>query len=112
MPATPRSRVRPLDMAAMRITQLAGKSAPPSRMAREVELIISGWEHELDGDIDKVKGRVELLHEALAAGAGDAEEQVGDVDRGDAAAVRQAQSALAALTTCRDAAARWIQRYG
>lgn len=112
MPATARSHVRPLDGAVMRIVQLAGKSAPPSRMAREVELIVGDWERDLGGEIEPVKERVQELHEMLVSGVVDAEEQVGDVDRGEAAALRQAQATLAGLTTCRDAAEQWLRRNG
>lgn len=112
MPTQAKSRVRPVDGAAVRIVQLAGRGATPTRMAREVELIVGEWEQELGGDIDAVKERVQEMHEALEAGVTDAEEQVGDVDRGDAGALRQAQTTLAGLSTCRQAAARWLARYG
>jgi len=108
MVATVNSRVRPLDGAVQRITALAGRAATPSRMAREVELIVAGWEQELGGEVEPVQERVRELHESLVAGVSDAEEQASDVDRGDAAAARQADATLAALTTCRDAAARWL----
>ncbi|MBS7811183.1 hypothetical protein [Roseococcus pinisoli] len=112
MAATAKSRVRPLDNAVMRIIQLAGRGAAPSRMAREIELIISEWEQELGGEIEPTRERVDGLHEMLVSGVADAEEQVSDVDRGDPAALRQAQTTLAGLTTCRDAALRWLERHG
>lgn len=110
MPASAKSRISPIDGAAMRIIQLAGRAAAPGRMAREVDVIISDWEQELGGDIDALKERVQILHEALESGVVDAEEQLADLDRGDAAAMRQATATLAGLTTCRDAAARWLTR--
>lgn len=112
MPTQAKSRVRPLDGAVQRIVALAGRSAPTSRMAREVELIVGGWEQELGGDVDAVKERVQELHEALAGGVTDAEEQVSDVDRADAGAARQAQATLSALMACRDTAGRWLERVG
>jgi hypothetical protein len=44
------------------------------------------------------------LREQIAAGVGDAEEQLADVDSSEPAAVRQAQATLAALVATRDAA--------
>ncbi|TCH97630.1 hypothetical protein EJV46_16050 [Roseococcus sp. SYP-B2431] len=108
MPGQAKSRVRPLDAAVQRIVTLAGRGALPSRMAREVEIIIGDWERELGGEVEPVQERVQALHEALVAGVSDAEEQVSDVDRSDQAAARQAEVTLVALTSCRDAAARWL----
>jgi archaellum component FlaC len=109
MAADLKSRLRPLDGAVQRIVTLAGRSAPPSRMAREVELIVSEWERELGGEIEPIQERVHELHEALVSGVADAEEQASDVDRSDVAAARQADATLVALMTCRDAAARWLR---
>ncbi|WP_424814845.1 hypothetical protein [Roseococcus sp. YIM B11640] len=110
MAATVKSRVRPLDSAVQRIVALAGRNPAPSRMAREVELIITGWENELGGEFEPIRERVQDLHEALVAGAVDAEEQLSDVDRSDAGALRQAEATAVALTTCSDAAARWLEK--
>ncbi len=59
MTATIKSKIRPLDSAVMRIIQLAGRGAAPSRMAREIELIISEWEQELGGEIAPIRERVD-----------------------------------------------------
>ncbi|TCH99205.1 hypothetical protein EJV46_07935 [Roseococcus sp. SYP-B2431] len=109
MPAHAKSRARPLDAAVQRIITLAGRAASPSRMAREVEIIIGEWERELGGEVEPIQERVQELHEALVEGASDAEKQVWDVDRSDVAAARQAEATLVALTTCRDAAAQRLR---
>lgn len=104
-----KSRARPLDEAVQRIVTLAGRNSAPSRMAREIQLIIAEWERELEGEYEPIRERVQDLHEALVVGVTDAEEQAADVDRSDARAGQQADATLVALATCRDATAHWLR---
>ncbi len=106
MAARPKSRISPVDGALHRLLDLAAKAVPPSRMAREVEVIISEWMREPEADPVQIKERVDDLRERVTAGVADAEEQVADVDRSEAAAVKQADATLAALVATRDAALR------
>lgn len=103
-----KSPVRLVDAALDRLTALATKGVPPSRMAREVGIIINEWSVLLRADLTAAKGHALELLEQLEAGVVDAEEQVADVDRGEDAAVKQANATLAALIATRDAARRAI----
>jgi len=98
---------RPIDAALTRLLALAAKGVPPSRMAREVELIVAEWVGAASTDerID-VRERMDELLEQLTAGVSDAEEQVASIDASEPAAVKQADLTLATLIATRDAAAR------
>jgi len=98
--------MRPLDAALVRLQAMAARGVQPTRMAREVEIIVSEWLGEADADPDEVKVRLDELREQLASGVVDAEEQVSYVDPDEAAAAKQAGVTLAALVATRDAAER------
>lgn len=106
MAARQRAAMRPLDAALVRLQALAARGVKPTRMAREVEMIVSEWLGEAGADPDEVKTRLDDLHEQLASGVVDAEEQVSYVDPDEAAAVKQAGITLAALVVTRDAVQR------
>lgn len=106
MAAPNRKAIRPVDMALQRLLDLATKNAPPSRMAREVEIIAVEWSDASDADPAEIKQQVGELLEVLMAGVTDAKEQASDVDRNDASAAKQADFTLAALVATHDAAAR------
>ena len=106
MAARQRAAMRPLDAALVRLQALAARGVKPARMAREVEMIVSEWLGEAGADPDEVKTRLDDLHEQLASGVVDAEEQVSYVDPDEAAAVKQAGITLAALVATRDAVQR------
>jgi hypothetical protein len=95
--------MRPLDAAIVRLMALAAKGVPPRRVAREVEVIVAEWLHAPDAEPDEVKSQIDELREQIAAGVGDAQEQLADVDTSEAAAVKQAQATLASLIATRDA---------
>jgi hypothetical protein len=104
MAARRQAPMRPVDAAIIRLMALAAKGVQPPRMAREVEAIVAEWLRAPDADPFEVKGRVDELREQIAAGVGDAEEQLSDIDTSEPAAVRQAQGTLASLVATRDAA--------
>lgn len=106
MAARQRAAMRPLDAALVRLQAMAARGVQPTRMAREVEIIVSEWLGEAGADPDGVKTRLDELHEQLASGVVDAEEQVSYVDPDEAAAVKQACITLAALVATRDAVQR------
>ena len=106
MAARRRAATRPLDAALMRLQTMATRGVQPTRMAREVELIVGEWLGEADADFGDVRTRLDELHEQLASGVVDAEEQVSYVDPDEAAAVKQAGVTLAALVATRDAVER------
>ncbi|MBR0673342.1 hypothetical protein [Neoroseomonas soli] len=106
MAARRRAATRPLDAALVRLQTMAARGSQPNRMAREVELIVDEWLGEADADPADVKARLDELHEQLASGVVDAEEQVSYVDPDEAAAVKQAGVTLAALVATRDAVER------
>ena len=85
---------------------MAARGVQPTRMAREVEIIVSEWLGAADADPGEVKVRLDELREQLASGVVDAEEQVSYVDPDEAAAVKQAGVTLAALVATRDAVER------
>ena len=101
-----RAAMRPLDAALVRLQAMAARGVQPTRMAREVEIIVGEWLGEADADPDEVKVRLDELREQLASGVVDAEEQVSYVDPDEAAAVKQAGITLAALVATRDAVQR------
>jgi hypothetical protein len=102
-----RQRMSPLDAALVRLADLAGRGVQPARMAREVEMIVAGWVGGAEAvDPDEVCERLTGLHEQLVAGTADAEEQLADVDRSDAGAVRHAGLVHAALAAAVDAVER------
>ena len=103
MAARQRATIRPLDAALMRLQAMAARGVQPSRMAREVEIIVAEWLGEAGSNPEEVKSRLDELHEQLASGVVDAEEQVSYVDPDEAAAVKQASLTLAALVATRDA---------
>jgi hypothetical protein len=105
MAARRRAAVRPLDAALMRLQTMAARGVQPARMAREVGLIVGEWRESEDADPDDLRARLDELHEQLAAGVADAEEQVSYVDPDEAGAVKQAGITLAALVAPRDAGA-------
>lgn len=106
MAARRQARVRPVDAAIVRLMALAAKGVQPQRMAREVEVIVAEWLRAPDADPSEAKVWLDELREQIAAGVGDAEEQVSDIDTSEPAAVRHAQATLAALVATRDAAER------
>ena len=106
MAARQRAAMRPLDAALVRLQTMAARGVQPTRMAREVEIIVGEWLGEVDADPADVKTRLDELHEQLASGVVDAEEQVSYVDPDEAAAVKQAGITLAALVATRDAVQR------
>ena len=106
MAAGQRAAMRPLDAALVRLQAMAARGVQPTRMAREVELIVGEWLGDPSADPDEVKVRLDVLREQLASGVVDAEEQVSYVDPDEAAAVKQAGVTLAALVATRDAAER------
>ena len=103
MAARQRATVRPLDAALMRLQALAARGVRPSRMAREVQIIVAEWQAAEADRSALIKARLDDLHEQLASGVIDAEEQVSYVDRDEAGAVKQASLTLAALVATRDA---------
>ena len=106
MAARQRAAMRPLDAALVRLQAMAARGVQASRMAREVEIIVGEWLGEAGADPGEVKTRLDELHEQLASGVVDAEEQVSYVDPDEAAAVKQAGITLAALIATRDAVER------
>ena len=94
---------RPLDAALMRLQALVARGVRPGRMAREVEIIVAEWQAEAADQTALIRARLDDLHEQLASGVTDAEEQVSHVDRDEAGAVKQADLTLAALVATRDA---------
>lgn len=102
-----RQRLSPLDTALVRLADLAGRGVQPARMAREVDVIVADWTSDPDAvDPDLIQERLTGLHEQLASGAADAEEQLADVDRSDAGALRHAGLVHAALAAAVDAVER------
>jgi hypothetical protein len=96
---------RPVDAALKRLLALAGRGVSPSRMAREVDVIVAEWRQAAAGeDGADIKDQLDELREQLVAGVAAAEEAVSDVDASDAGAVKQAGHLLAALVATRDAA--------
>lgn len=106
MAAGRRGAMRPLDAALVRLQAMAARGVQPSRMAREVELIVAEWLGAAEADSAELRSRLDELCELLAVGVVDAEEQVSYVDPEEAAAVKQAGLTLAALVATRDAVAR------
>ncbi|MDB5414021.1 MAG: hypothetical protein JWR10_2356 [Rubritepida sp.] len=106
MAARKKAPARPVQAALQRLLDLATKAVPPSRMAREVDIIVREWSTAPEADPTEVKERLDELREQIAVGVADAEEQVSDVDRSEAAAVKQADVTLAALVATHDAAVR------
>ncbi len=101
--------VRPLHAALLRLQALAARGVQANRMAREVEVIVGEWRGVAGTDTSEMRGWLDELHEQLASGVADAEEQVSYVDPSEAAAAKQAQLTLAALVATRDAVARATQ---
>jgi hypothetical protein len=101
-----RQRTNPADGALARLADLAGRGVTPGRMGREVEAIVADWlGGERPAAPDEVAERLAAMHEQLMAGASDAAEQLSDIDRSDAAALRHAGLVHAAL----EAAARAVE---
>jgi hypothetical protein len=93
-----RQRTHPLDEAIARLSGLAARGVTPARMAREVASILTGWKGEACGEEPQdLAERLGLLQEQLRAGMEAAAEQLADVDRSDASAVRHAGLVHAAL---------------
>ncbi|WP_421993143.1 hypothetical protein [Roseococcus sp.] len=106
MAARKKGPARPVNAALKRLLELTTKNVPPARMGREVEIIVAGWNDAPEADPVQVKEWIEEILETLQTGVADAEEQVSDIDRSDAGAIKQANGTLAALTATRDAALR------
>jgi hypothetical protein len=106
MAARRQAPVRPVDTAIARLMALAAKGVQPTRMAREVEVIVAEWLRAPEADPSEAKAWLDELREHIATGVGDAEEQLADIDTSEPAAVKQAQGTLAALVATRDAAQR------
>lgn len=105
--AARRQRMSALDTALVRLADLAGRGVQPSRVAREVEVIVAGWTGDPDAvDPDQLQERLAGLHEQLASGAADAAEQLADIDRSEAGALRHAGLVHAALAAAVDAVER------
>jgi hypothetical protein len=93
-----RQRISPIDAALARLAELAGRGVTPSRLAREVDVIMAGWLSEASPDEpEEVAERLAAMHENLAAGAAAAAEQLSDIDADDPAALRHARLVHAAL---------------
>lgn len=93
-----------------RLAAFAGASTPPGRMMREAEKIIADWRAEPDLAADVLREWLEIPRDDIAAGVISAEEQAGDVDASDAAAVRQATATVAGLRAVRAAVAAELGR--
>ena len=104
MAARKPAKVRPVDAALLRLMELAAKNVAPTRMAREVEVVVSEWRRDPEATAEITKERLDELHAHITAGVAHAEEQVSDADTSDAAAVKQARQTLSALVATRDAA--------
>ena len=97
---------RPVDAALQRLLELVAKGVQPTRMAREVEVIVAEWHGTPGADPAETRQRLDELAEQVVAGVADAEEQVSDADSSEPAAVKQAGLTLAALLATRDATLR------
>ena len=106
MAARKPARLRPTDVALLRLLALAAKGVTPNRMAREVELIVAEWQRAEESDPLATREWLDELCEQIAAGVADAQEQVADADTSEPAAVKQAGITLAALVATHDAANR------
>jgi hypothetical protein len=96
----------PAKAALQRLAELALKGSPPDRVAREVEAIAAGWLEGADDAMRQdIRERLGEMHDELAAGVDAAQDQVEDLDRSDAAGLKQAGRSLAALEAARDALA-------
>nr|WP_314074255.1 hypothetical protein [uncultured Roseococcus sp.] len=104
MESVTRPRAVAVATALARLQELAARAASPARMAREVQIILREWSAE-ESDLLAVSSRKTDFLSKLENGVADAEEQLADVDREDRAALLQAETTLAALTACREAAA-------
>ena len=100
------TRVRPVDAALQRLLALVAKGVQPTRMAREVEVIVAEWRGAPGADPAETRQRLDELREQVVAGVADAEEQVSDADSSEPAAVKRAGMTLAALVATRDATLR------
>jgi hypothetical protein len=106
MAARRQAAPRPVEGALIRLMALAARGAGPSRMAREVGVIVDAWLAGADPEaLGELRERLAELRDQLAEGVAAAEEQVEAVDRSEAAALRQAMASLAAMSATRDAAA-------
>jgi hypothetical protein len=93
-----RQRTNPLDAALARLADLAGRGVSPSRIAREVETIVTDWRSDASTvEPAEVSERLTELREQLCTGAEAAAEQVSDIDRSDSVALRHANLVHAAL---------------
>lgn len=106
----PTGAERPIEAALTRLLTLAGRGAPPDRMAREVEAIVADWRLGAGEEPGELREQVEELREQLAAGVAAAEEQAAEIDLGEPGAARQAGRLLASLAAMRDAAQRALVR--
>ncbi|WP_426954768.1 WYL domain-containing protein [Muricoccus radiodurans] len=103
-PAAKPARAPTPDRAAMaRLGAVLQRGATPDRMTREVQAVVDELRAAGGEDADAVRTWLETLRDGFAEGAESAAEQADDVDRSDAAAVRQSRNALAALEATRDA---------
>lgn len=106
MAARRQARVSPVDTALQRLLALVAKGVQPTRMGREVEVIVAEWRGTPGADPGETKDWLNELREQIVAGVADAEEQVSDADSSEPAAVKQAGLTLAALVATRDATLR------
>ena len=104
------ARVRPVDAAIARLMALVAKAAAPTRIAREVEIIVGEWLALPDADPSLTREWLEELREQIVTGVADAEDQVSYVDASDPGVVKQASLTLAALVASRDALVRAAAR--
>jgi hypothetical protein len=93
-----RQRTNPLNAALARLADLAGRGVSPSRIAREVETIVTDWRSDASTvEPADLSERLTELREQLCNGAEAAAEQVSDIDRSDSVALRHANLVHAAL---------------
>lgn len=102
-PPPARSIPSPVPAALERLAKLSGTATSPDRMAREAQKIVADWQADPDLPADTLATRLEEMRENLAAGLASAEEQGGDVDGSDKAAVRQATATIQGLKAALDA---------
>lgn len=85
----------PVKLALSRVALLAQQGVSPGRIQREVNAIVSEW--GVTEEPAELREHVAAMREQIAEGVQDANTQIDDMDRSDAAALRQSQRSLAAL---------------
>lgn len=87
----------PTEAALDQLGRLAAAGAPASRIAEAVGTIVAAWAGEPDMSPAAAQARIEELWDSLGKDAADLEEQIGDTDSPDAAALATARRTLASL---------------